>query len=745
MVCAATSSTAWLRVKASVLQNLLLILSVMSVIVGCLLGFLLRAKQLSQQEIQYLAFPGELLMRMLKMLILPLVTSSLISGLAALDSKTCARLGLVTVSYYLSTTLLAVLIGIVLACAVHPGSAAQRDGRDQGGRSLPSSADALLDLIRNMFPANLVEATFQQYRTNMVSVVKPRNETPHLVSPVTSTGTTLPPNITSGGGAGRGGGRSKWPPTKRPAPSQHQQHQQQRKDSQQQHPARHGAGDEVETTIEGRPHFVFHVVADDDDDGDGDGDDGGSGRGGGVATERVLVEMVTLPPRVSYRSVPGTSGGMNVLGIVIFSATMGVMLGKMGHNGLPLVTFCQCLNEAVLRIVSVTVWYFPLGIVFLVAAKVLEMDDPSQLGRRLGLYSATVVAGLVLHGLIVLPCIYCAVTRRNPVAFMRGMLQALLIALATSSSSATLPITFRCLLENNHIDRRIARFVLPVGATINMDGTALYEAVAAIFIAQVNGYDLDLGQLITISITATAASIGAAGIPQSGLVTMAIVLTSVGLPSEDISLIVAVDWALDRFRTMVNVLGDSLGAGIISHICRKEFQQLDGGQRIVELKSMRLPHVAMQRNGAVTPGVKLPRRAATYPRHGRRSGGDGGSGDGDSGGGVCTGTWLPASPRDPRSRSCRAATLRREYWRSRCGMGTHSTSTAGISRAAGAAGVAGGGRGGGEAADECEERTTRGGERADACVVIDMNGDDGDDAVVVVIDSSEDTDSESIL
>ncbi|CAM9779969.1 unnamed protein product [Lampetra planeri] len=640
MACAATSSTAWLRVKASVLQNLLLILSVMSVIVGCLLGFLLRAKQLSQQEIQYLAFPGELLMRMLKMLILPLVTSSLISGLAALDSKTCARLGLVTVSYYLSTTLLAVVIGIVLACAVHPGSAAQRDGRDQGGRSLPSSADALLDLIRNMFPANLVEATFQQYRTNMVSVVKPRNETPHL---------------------------------------------------------------------------------------------------------RVLVEMVTLPPRVYYRSVPGTSAGMNVLGIVIFSATMGVMLGKMGHNGLPLVTFCQCLNEAVLRIVSVTVWYFPLGIVFLVAAKVLEMDDPSQLGRRLGLYSATVVAGLMLHGLVVLPCIYCAVTRRNPVAFVRGMLQALLIALATSSSSATLPITFRCLLENNHIDRRIARFVLPVGATINMDGTALYEAVAAIFIAQVNGYELDLGQLVTISITATAASIGAAGIPQSGLVTMAIVLTSVGLPSEDISLIVAVDWALDRFRTMVNVLGDSLGAGIISHICRKEFQQLDGGQRIVELKSMRLPHVAMQRNGAVIPGVKLPRRAATYPRHGRHSGGDGGGGD--SGGGACTGTWLPASTRDPRSRSCRAATLRREYWRSRCGVGNSSGSTTSTrtSRAAGAAGVAGGGRGGGEAVDECEDQTTRGGERADACVVIDMNGDDDDDDVVVVIDSSEDTDSESIL
>ncbi|NWI21327.1 EAA1 protein, partial [Crypturellus soui] len=111
-------------------------------------------------------------------------------------------------------------------------------------------------------------------------------------------------------------------------------------------------------------------------------------------------------------------------------------------------------------------------------------------------------------------------------------------------SSATLPVTFTCLEEINGVDKRVTRFVLPVGATINMDGTALYEALAAIFIAQVNNFDLNFGQIITISITATAASIGAAGIPQAGLVTMVIVLTSVGLPTDDITLIIAVDWFL---------------------------------------------------------------------------------------------------------------------------------------------------------------------------------------------------------
>nr|XP_020465547.1 excitatory amino acid transporter 5-like isoform X2 [Monopterus albus] len=448
----------WLRVKNVCKQNGLLIMSVLAVVTGCLLGFFLKTRHLTEQEVKYFQFPGELLMRMLKMLILPLVVSSLMSGLAALDAKCSSRLGLITVSYYLWTTFVAVIVGIIMASIIHPGGAAQKEDSEGSGKPIMSSADALLDLIRNMFPSNLVQATYQQYRTSSEYTVKPK-------------------------------------------------------------------------------------------------------------------------------PVEGTSDGMNVLGIVIFSATMGIMLGRMGPNGSALVNFCQSLNEAVLRIVAIVIWYFPFGIVFLVAGKILEMSDPSAMGKKLGFYAVTVVFGLVLHGLFILPAMYFFITKKSPIVYIRGILQALLIALATSSSSATLPITFKCLLENNHIDRRIIRFVLPVGATINMDGTALYEAVAAIFIAQVNNYELDFGQIITISITATAASIGAAGIPQAGLVTMVIVLTSVGLPTDDITLIIAVDWALDRFRTMVNVMGDALATGIMAHICRKDFmKEGDGVPLICETK-----------------------------------------------------------------------------------------------------------------------------------------------------------------
>uniref|UniRef100_A0A8C2Q7U0 Amino acid transporter n=1 Tax=Cyprinus carpio TaxID=7962 RepID=A0A8C2Q7U0_CYPCA len=531
----------WVRVKGVCKQNGLLILSVLAVVIGCLLGFFLRSKNLSEQEVKYFQFPGELLMRMLKMLILPLVVSSLMSGLAALDAKCSSRLGLITVSYYLWTTFLAVVVGIVMVLIIHPGGMAQKEDSEDSGKPIMSSADALLDLIRNMFPANLVQATFQQYRTNSVPIMK---------TPKATVATSL-----------------------------------------------------TETTTR---RALIYGIQDDN----------------GTDIQNFQLDL-TPPPDVVMRTLPGTSEGMNVLGIVIFSATMGIMLGRMGPNGSALVNFCQSLNEAVLKIVAIVIWYFPFGIVFLVAGKILEMSDPSAMGKKLGFYAITVVMGLILHGLFILPSMYFFITKKSPIVYIRGILQALLISLATSSrynthkhtmqsysslpthkhkhthnssrsfnirssficSSATLPITFKCLLENNHIDRRIIRFVLPVGATINMDGTALYEAVAAIFIAQVNNYELDFGQIITISITATAASIGAAGIPQAGLVTMVIVLTSVGLPTDDITLIIAVDWALDRFRTMVNVMGDALATGIMAHICRKDFIKEGDGVSYLEKKT----------------------------------------------------------------------------------------------------------------------------------------------------------------
>jgi Na+/H+-dicarboxylate symporter len=160
-------------------------------------------------------------------------------------------------------------------------------------------------------------------------------------------------------------------------------------------------------------------------------------------------------------------------------------------------------------------------------------------------------------------------TKRKPFRYFLNMGNALATAFTTASSSATLPITMDCIETKNKVDKRAASFVLPLGATINMDGTALYEAVAALFIAQIYGIDLGIGSQVIIFLTATLASVGAAGIPHAGTVTMVFVLSAVGLPLEGIGLIWAIDWFLDRCRTTVNVWGDSVGASVIANT--KEF------------------------------------------------------------------------------------------------------------------------------------------------------------------------------
>ncbi|KAM4548514.1 excitatory amino acid transporter 4 isoform 1-T2 [Odontesthes bonariensis] len=472
-------------------RNLFVLFTVAAVALGVILGFALRPYNLSLREIKYFAFPGELLMRMLKMLVLPLIVSSLVTGVSSLDSKASGKMGVRAVVYYTVTTLIAVFIGIVIVMIIRPGKGSRDSPVAKNGNIEPVQAtDAFLDLIRNMFPPNLIEACFMQYKTMYKKIVHTRNVTVTL-------------NLTD-------------------------------------------ASNTTESDLSMNFTRVLHTIQE-------------------------TVEE-TVP-------VSGSSGGVNALGLVVFSLCFGLVIGNMKQQGQALRDFFDCLNEAIMRLVAIIIWYAPVGILFLIAGKIVEMKNLAEVGGQLGMYTVSVIVGLLIHGLIVLPLLYFLVTRRNPYTFIGGLLQALITALGTSSSSATLPITFRCLEENNHVDKRVTRFVLPVGATINMDGTALYEAVAAIFIAQVNDMDLNFGQILTISITATAASIGAAGIPQAGLVTMVIVLTSVGLPTEDITLIIAVDWFLDRLRTTTNVLGDSLGAGIVEHLSRRELQNQDAEVR----------------------------------------------------------------------------------------------------------------------------------------------------------------------
>ncbi|CAB1342036.1 unnamed protein product, partial [Coregonus sp. 'balchen'] len=433
------------------------------VIAGSLFGMLLRYVSITDPNtLMLVSFPGDILMRMLKMLILPLIISSLITGLAGLDARSSGRMGSRAMVYYMSTTVIAAILGVILVLGIHPGNPKLRSSQEQNAapkNQEVSSLDAFLDLIRNLFPENLVQACFQQVQTVAKKV------------------SVIPPN----------------------------------------------------------------------------------------QTEPVIVSKKKLEFK----------WGMNVLGLIGFFITFGMCMGKMGEKGKLMSEFFNILNEIIMKMVGMIMWYSPVGIASLISGKIAAIGDLEVVARQLGMYMVTVIVGLMIHGGIILPLIFFTITRKSPFTFYSGIFQAWITALGTASSAGTLPVTFRCLEENLKIDKRVTRFVLPIGATINMDGTALYEAVAAIFIAQMNDINLDAGQIVTVSMTATLASVGAASIPSAGLVTMLLILTAVGLPTQDISLLIAVDWLLDRMRTSINVVGDSFGAGIVDHLSRAELAEID--------------------------------------------------------------------------------------------------------------------------------------------------------------------------
>lgn len=264
------------------------------------------------------------------------------------------------------------------------------------------------------------------------------------------------------------------------------------------------------------------------------------------------------------------AASMELVPLIIFSIVFGAALTTLGDAGRPVIAFFSAVNDAMMKLVVWLMYLAPVGIFALIASRLGKAGGGDALLAQLtavGWHVVTVLGGLFVH-LLVLTAILVFVAGRG-LSYLLNLMRALLTAFGTASSSATIPLTMECVRENN-VDERVVRFTIPLGATLNMNGTALYEAAAVMFIAQAYGIDLDLQQQILVFLTATLAAIAAAGIPEAGLVTMVIVLNAVGLPLEGIGLLLAVDWFLDRFRTSVNVWGDAVGAAVVDRWLRRE-------------------------------------------------------------------------------------------------------------------------------------------------------------------------------
>lgn len=464
-------------------ENILTILTLIGVVSGGVLGTILRytTSTWTPRELMYLAYPGEIFLRMLKCLIVPLLVSSITSAMASLDVSLSGKVAARSFLYYLLTTFLAVNLGIFLVITFEPGKGKADlniTTTDSPFNEPPRDVlteDTLLDLIRNVVPTNVIQACSQSHQTQL----EWNGKTPEGI-------------IT------------------------------------------------IICRIQKLLIFIYFSLGD--------------------------LKLYTMKESLTNST--------NVLGLVTFSIILGISIGMLKEKGKPLLNIFVAMSDAVMQITQWVIFVSPIGIFFLIAAKVKEFENILESMKMLGIYFIVVLLGLCIHTFITVSSLFLLACKELPYKYIGRMSRVLATAFGTGSSSATMPITINW-LDDNGIDPRITRFVIPVGSTVNMDGTALYEAVAALFIAQFRGIEYTFGQIVAVSVTATAASIGAAAIPQAGLLTMVMVLQTLGLPADDYVLIIAVDWLLDRFRTTCNVTCDALAAIIIDRLSRKDLEALD--------------------------------------------------------------------------------------------------------------------------------------------------------------------------
>lgn len=295
---------------------------------------------------------------------------------------------------------------------------------------------------------------------------------------------------------------------------------------------------------------------------------------GSTATQAELLQQQSpLQPLVDIipeNIFQAASENSSMLQVVFFAILIGIALLQIPKDkASPVVAFFDGLNDVIIKIVGYIMLIAPYGVFALMASLIIEIagDNPDNaLSLLLALlqYSLVVVGGLCLLMFVVYPSILKLFTKIKYRDFFAAIRPAQLLAFSTSSSSATLPVTMKQVEEELGVSEEVSSFVLPLGATINMDGTSLYQGVAAVFIAQALGMDLSISQQLTIVLTATLASIGSAGVPGAGLIMLIIVLESIGVPAAGIALIIAPDRILDMFRTVINVTGDATVCSVVA-------------------------------------------------------------------------------------------------------------------------------------------------------------------------------------
>ncbi|XP_069104481.1 excitatory amino acid transporter-like [Argopecten irradians] len=449
-------------IRRWVKENLLLILTTTGAILGLAIGFGIREGKPSRDHLTWIGLPGELFMRMLKLMIIPLIVSSMISATASLDPKSNGRISIVAIIFIVSTNTISSVIGIILALIFKPGDGVMSEISDTRDTTTMETADIFADLLRNVIPDNIVDMAFQQTLTR-----------------TDITYTTVTRNTTNG---------------------------------------------TVEDTV------------------------------------RTIGKTV------------GKTSGTNVLGMITTCMLLGLAINKADGKGKPVLKFFSSLSDIVMIILRWMLWSTPLGVLSLIAVSTATVNDLGENGRALGKLIGLVILGVGIHQLIIMPVIFFVTTRRNPYRYAFQFIKAWMIVFTTTLSAIAIPEILEACENNQKVDRRVSRFVVPLSVTISANGSAIFIAAAAIFSGNIAGISINVGGIIIIGILTSICAMALPSIPSSSLVTIVMILTSLNIPADSVSLLFAIDWLLDRIRSSSNLVSHAHSAVVTYHLCRKSLE-----------------------------------------------------------------------------------------------------------------------------------------------------------------------------
>ncbi|XP_057656720.1 excitatory amino acid transporter 2 [Diorhabda carinulata] len=456
-------------------KNIILIITLIGVSAGIIMGYSLRHSKLSETTVLLISYPGELYMRLLKLLILPLIISSLITGTSSVNARLNGKIAMRTFIYFFLTSAFNASLGVILAILIHPGDPGLKITLNKvvDNKNGNSVLDSLLDLGRNLIAENIFQATFQQAHTDYVN----------------------------------------------------------------------------STTV-------------------------------------ISVSNKTILTKNKMEKILNYRLGTNNIGLVFFCIIFGSILGAIGPKGKVVKDLFLAVFEITMRMVKSVIWLTPIGVCSIITAKIILVDDIYLVISQLGWFILTILIGILLYQLVIMQLIYFLIVRKNPFKYYCALVQGTLTAFATASAAAALPINFEVMDNVLKIHSSITRFVMPIGTNINMNGTALFLAVATIFMAQMNSFYLGAGTLVTIWVTSTILSFSSASVPSAAIVLLLMIISSIGIPADDLPLLFAIDWLVDRIRTTNNMLGDCYTAAIVEKLSKKELLDITNNQTPEEVLTL---------------------------------------------------------------------------------------------------------------------------------------------------------------